>query len=283
MMYLTTTSTVLVAAMTLLTTAPSSSVAAASVAQGFYAEGKLNLDMTLPGNTKVIGAHLHTGSSTTNGPVAVIFCGVDPLPAMNGPCTVSNVNDIYDDRYLADWESQTVDPDVAFTSGVNNATAVANATSIADGAASSVEELGSELRACTDASTCNVYINIHTNYSYTQNPALGLARGQLQLITCPDNMDGKDGYDSTNAKCFSASVTSANTNNVPVPNLLADDAGIVTPLTGDVLVVWYDDNDSSATDEEPQASTASTAVMTLSVALIVSVTAVIGTVALILE
>ena len=45
MMYLTTTSTVLVAAMTLLTTAPSSSVAAASVAQGFYAEGKLNLDM----------------------------------------------------------------------------------------------------------------------------------------------------------------------------------------------------------------------------------------------
>ena len=66
---------------------------------------------------EVIGAHLHTGSSTTNGPVAVIFCGVDPLPAMNGPCTVSNVNDIYDDRYLADWESQTVDPDVAFTSG----------------------------------------------------------------------------------------------------------------------------------------------------------------------
>ena len=65
----------------------------------------------------MIGAHLHTGSSTTNGPVAVIFCGVDPLPDMNGPCTVSNVNDIYDDRYLADWESQTVDPDVAFTSG----------------------------------------------------------------------------------------------------------------------------------------------------------------------
>ena len=51
MMYLTTTSTVLVAAMTLLTTDPSSSVAAASVAQGFYAEGKLNLDMTLSGNT----------------------------------------------------------------------------------------------------------------------------------------------------------------------------------------------------------------------------------------
>ena len=51
MMYLTTTSTVLVAAMTLLTTDPSSSVAAASVAQGFYAEGKLNLDMTLLGNT----------------------------------------------------------------------------------------------------------------------------------------------------------------------------------------------------------------------------------------
>ena len=65
----------------------------------------------------MIGAHLHTGSSSTNGPVAVIFCGVDPLPAMNGPCAVSNVNDIYDDRYLADWESQTVDPNVAFTSG----------------------------------------------------------------------------------------------------------------------------------------------------------------------
>ena len=131
---------------------------------------------------------------------------------------------------------------------VNNATAVANAASIADGAASSLEELGTELRACTDASTCNVYINIHTNYSFTQNPALGLARGQLQLITCPDGKAVKeDGYDSKNTKCFSASVTSANTNKVPVPNLLADDAGKVKPLTGDVLVVWYDDAQSTGT------------------------------------
>merc|ERR1711865_994194 len=138
------------------------------------------------------------------------------------------VNNQTSERYVAKWVSNTVDPNLAFTSGVNANTTVSGATSIADGAASSLEELGTELRACTDASTCNVYINIHTNYSYTQNPALGLARGQLQLITCPDGKAvKKDGYDSKNTKCFSASVTSANTNKVPVPNQLADDAGKV--------------------------------------------------------
>ena len=242
--------------------------------------------------TDVIGAHLHTGSANTNGPVAVIFCGVAPLPSMNGACVITSdtdyaVNNEESARYVAKWVSNTVDPNLAFTSGgtymhsivetifnwtrnihtplhllivpalyspffiandgirfliVNANTAVSGATSIADGAASSLEELGTELRACTDASTCNVYINIHTNYSDTQNPGLGLARGQLQLVPCLD----KDGIDPQFFKCFSASVTSANTNAVPVPNQLPENAGtLIPPLNvGDVLIVWYDPEDT---------------------------------------
>ena len=70
----------------------------------------------------MIGAHLHTGSANTNGPVAVIFCGVAPLPSMNGACVITSdtdyaVNNEESARYVADWVSNTVDPNLAFTSG----------------------------------------------------------------------------------------------------------------------------------------------------------------------
>jgi hypothetical protein len=50
---------------------------------------ELNYDSSIEYNSDVIGAHLHTGSATTNGPVNIIFCGSTPLPApllLDGAC-----------------------------------------------------------------------------------------------------------------------------------------------------------------------------------------------------
>lgn len=49
--------------------------AATSDGMGFAISAKLNFDATLPGNNEIMGMHLHTGSSTTNGPVNIISCG----------------------------------------------------------------------------------------------------------------------------------------------------------------------------------------------------------------
>lgn len=40
-----------------------------------FVEANLNFDATLPGNDQLIGVHIHTGSSTVNGPVNLILCG----------------------------------------------------------------------------------------------------------------------------------------------------------------------------------------------------------------
>jgi len=42
---------------------------------------ELNYDTSIQFNADVIGAHLHTGLDTINGPVNIIFCGSSPLPA----------------------------------------------------------------------------------------------------------------------------------------------------------------------------------------------------------
>lgn len=52
-----------------------------------YAE--LSVDNAIKYNSDIIGAHLHTGSAVTNGPVNIVFCGSAPLPApivLNGAC-----------------------------------------------------------------------------------------------------------------------------------------------------------------------------------------------------
>ena len=52
-----------------------------------YAE--LRVDSAIKYNSDIIGAHLHTGSAATNGPVNIVFCGSSPLPApivLNGAC-----------------------------------------------------------------------------------------------------------------------------------------------------------------------------------------------------
>ena len=76
---------------------------------GLYATGIIDFDSTLEGNTDIIGAHLHTGSSTTNGPVNVIFCGSAPLPdvlTIDGPCEVREYSPaVGEGRYIKRWEA----------------------------------------------------------------------------------------------------------------------------------------------------------------------------------
>jgi len=214
---------------------------------GFYATGLIDFDSTLEGNTEIIGAHLHTGSSTTNGPVNVIFCGSAPLPdvlTIDGPCKVGEVRDIGEgepsvgkDRYVKTWEAN---PDnwlleEVFTNGANDATSVQGATTLADGAPTIFDSFREELLACT-VDECNVYFNIHTNYSFNLNAgAYGLARAQLSPVTC-DEKELKLGFYMGTAKCFTAIATSNNTNMVTgIPNQLAPNAGYTI---GDLLVVY---------------------------------------------
>ena len=92
----------------------------------FYATGLIDFDSTLEGNTDIIGAHLHTGSSTTNGPVNVIFCGSAPLPdvlTIDGPCEVGETGEdsipVGEDRYVKTWEGYPFNNSLAevFTNG----------------------------------------------------------------------------------------------------------------------------------------------------------------------
>ena len=69
---------------------------------------------------EIIGAHLHTGSAATNGPVNIIFCGGAPLPGIlgeNGPCTVTDATIENSDRFSATWQSEATDLDMAFENG----------------------------------------------------------------------------------------------------------------------------------------------------------------------
>jgi hypothetical protein len=128
---------------------------------------------------------------------------------------------------------------------------------LADGAATTYSAFMTALGECT-SDMCDVYFNLHTNYSFSVNPGVGLARGQLEPTDCPDNKP--DGM-----KCFGATVTSENTNEVPGVMPLADNAGEVTPISGDVLITYmgmdHDDNvDSDVTD--PDTSTTPTTTTT---------------------
>ena len=59
--------------------APDSALAALATdgkeGSGFTVEAKISTDNKLLGNTAIIGAHLHTGDATTNGPVNIVYCG----------------------------------------------------------------------------------------------------------------------------------------------------------------------------------------------------------------
>ena len=87
----------------------------------------------------------------------------------------------------------------------NAATAVANATSLADGAATTLDTFLDALMSCTETD-CDVYFNIHTNYSFATNTgALGLARGQLHKSACTPEFS-----ENVNTVCFGATVNSEN-------------------------------------------------------------------------
>lgn len=227
---------------------------------GFSAEGMVDLDNTLEGNLEIIGAHLHTGSMTVNGPVNIIFCGGAPLPGilgMNGECNDLSNQEIMRNMNAAHWESMTSMG--AWENGANGATAVDGADTLADGAATTYDTFMEALDMCTsdDPDMCDVYFNIHTNYSFAYNEgAYGLARGQLVPTDCPSHKP--DG-----AKCWTATVTSENTNMVDgLPNMLPNDAGMVRDLLitytgGDMDMDKRDDyGDMSAATVAPGLNTA---------------------------
>mmetsp|Transcript_66822 Transcript_66822/g.74854 ORF Transcript_66822/g.74854 Transcript_66822/m.74854 type:complete len:319 (+) Transcript_66822:87-1043(+) len=226
---------------------------------GFYAQGIIDFDSSLEGNTELIGAHLHTGSATTNGPVNVIFCGSAPLPdilGIEGPCAVrtdGEMGDMLGDgnvegRFVKSWGAKPT-ADLAtqvFTNGANNATSVEGATTLSEGAPTTFDSFQAELMACT-VDECNVYFNIHTRYSFELNAgAYGLARAQLSLITCEKDKL-KMGYQPETAKCFIAMATSNNTNLVDgIPNQLAPQAGAIP---AGLLVVYQ--GGTGSVDENP--------------------------------
>lgn len=232
-----------------LSTATNTNAMEMMLGTGFSAEGTVLLDSTLTNNLQIIGAHLHSGSATTNGPVNIIFCGGAPLPgllAINGEC-----NDLSDqtkegNKNMAVWEEPTSKG--GWDNGANNATAVAGATSLADGAVTTYDSFMDALDACTEDS-CDVYFNIHTNFSFVENPGVGLARGQLMPVDCPDGKPDE-------AKCFGViggSATSTNTNMITgLMNPLPDTAGEVTPISGNVLITYVsiDHDDSNIENEE---------------------------------
>jgi len=159
-------------------------------------------------------------------------------------------------RYTATWEATVSDPNVEFKNGGNDATSVSGATTLADGASTTLKSLKETLMSCT-SDECDVYFNIHTKYSFNLNAgAYGLARGQLQLLSeCPVTL--KPGYDYETAKCFGATVNSASTNMVEgIPNQLAENAGKVTPILGEVLVIYQGGNDDVEEEESQESDVA---------------------------
>jgi len=189
---------------------------------GFQAFIEMTLDATLAGNTELIGVHLHTGGSTVNGPINIIYCMNDPLP--NGPwpsCatleseTTTSSAGVFTGKFIAN-DSYGAWPDP------NNATAVPGAATLAEGAATTYQSFMQELLRCTDLD-CNVYFNWHTLFSFQMNPGYGLGRAQLApLPSCPSTVTGGDYL------CFGTqgTVNSMNTNQVTgMTNPLPQSAG----------------------------------------------------------
>jgi hypothetical protein len=148
----------------------------------------------------------------------------------------------------------------------NNATSVPGATTLADGAPTTFHSFLEELGACT-VDECNVYFNMHTNYSFNLNAgAYGLARAQLSPVTC-DEKDLKPGFYMISAKCFLASATSDNTNMVTgIPNQLAPTAG---STIGDILVVYQNGGGAIKNSDDDASSSASLSLLlSLSIATI---------------
>mmetsp|Transcript_29561 Transcript_29561/g.98056 ORF Transcript_29561/g.98056 Transcript_29561/m.98056 type:complete len:235 (-) Transcript_29561:325-1029(-) len=104
----------------------------------------------------------------------------------------------------------------------NGATSISGATTLATGGPTTFSQLSAELMGCM-VGLCDVYANIHTNYSFHFNPgAFGVARGQLHKTTCP-------AWASDAALCFAANITSANTNAVNnIPHQLPTGAASAT-------------------------------------------------------
>ena len=98
--------------------------------------------------------------------------------------------------------------------------------------ATTYETFMTALGECNE-NECNVYFNIHTNYSFVENPGYGLARGQLVPKDCPESKP--DG-----AKCFGGNITTVHTNEVDgLANQLPATAGEVA----DVLITYTGDLD----------------------------------------
>lgn len=127
----------------------------------------------------------------------------------------------------------------AWDYGVNNATAIPNATTMAEGAPTTYETFMEALEECTE-DYCDAYFNWHSRYSFSMNPGFGLGRAQLVLLgNCPS-----DRVTGGSAKCYGTRgpVSSANTNMVMgMNNTLPMDAGsaevlIVVPTSTDEVV-----------------------------------------------
>jgi hypothetical protein len=231
-------STLLISLLTATSNAVVHTMDAGMEGTGFSAEGTVRLDNNLPGNLDIIGAHLHTGSETVNGPVNIVFCGGFPLPsllAINGECnSLQNQSTERNTVNVTDWEALTSKG--AWMNTANDATSLANVTTLADGSPTTYESFMTALNDCTK-DNCAVYFNIHTNYSFAENAdAFGLARGQLVPVDCPSNK-------TEGAKCFGGTVTSENTNKVNgLTNQLPEGAGLVLPISGDVLITYIGDD-----------------------------------------
>merc|ERR1712238_266513 len=198
--------------------------------------------------------------------VNVIFCGSAPLPevlTIDGPCVVrtdGEMGDLVGDgdtsgRYIKAWEALPLDDLLTevYTNGGNNATSVAGAETLADGASTTFASFQEALIACT-VDECNVYFNIHTKYSFDLSAgAYGLARAQLTPITCEKDKL-KEGYKMETAKCFLAMATSNNTNLVTgIPNQLAPDAGATPGHDGEGLLVVYQGGTGPASEDSAAA------------------------------
>jgi hypothetical protein len=215
---------------------------------GFSVSGMVTLQNDLPDNLQIIGAHLHTGSSVVNGPVNIIFCGGPPLPGLlgiNGECTdIENETPRgYEGMELFEWHAMTSKG--AWADGGNKATSIASAENLADGAATTYETFMKALSECTNDS-CDVYFNIHTNYSFSENPGYGLARGQLYPNHCPDDVNA--------TKCWGGVIDTEKTNMVNgLNNTLPVSAGAVTPLQGENtlndIIVMYSGHDMDDDDD----------------------------------
>jgi len=207
---------------------------------GFMALIHMKTNATLDGNTDLIGVHLHTGSSTVNGPINIIYCMGEPLPSSgnweNCAELLSNThtsNGVFTATFLATYSVG------AWDNGVNNATAIPGAMTMADGAPTTYDTFMTALEDCT-VDNCEAYFNWHSRYSFSMNPGYGLGRAQLApLNSCPSSVSGGS------ANCYGTQgpVTSSNTNMVTgLNNTLPDSAGyaevlIIVPTSSDVVTV----------------------------------------------